>query len=236
MSVKKEKEITSTHTSARRIARWKHGKYPSKMYGARLNIEDARILDDYGKKHQLKRADLVRYVLHQFAIKQQMSYGVKDPVTKFQEQIISEQITPLKSRLDELTSILNALLKQTSDNHLQVLSSNTGNGLDGSDFSTINNELLTLLEAHFTEQRKMLKRILVATTLGLRLTVNYTVEPVLREVTSKNPGELLTHLQAAEKGREYWSESTRLIVRRTGKRILREYKYLPKEQLNEQQG
>ena len=229
MSTKKKKEIALAQTSARRSTRNKRNKYPSEMYGARLKLDDAKILDDYGKEHKLKRADVVRLALHQFALKRQMSYSAKDPVSRLQEQIIGEQIAPLKIRLDELAATLQSLTKHLSDNQQKGLSSNIGNNSGGSHSPTIDNESIIHFNQAFTEQRQMLERILVATTLALRLTVNYTIEPALRKVTSEKTGELTTHLQAADKGREYWSEATRQVVRRTGNRILQELNFLPKE-------
>jgi len=237
MSIKNENKNRVSQTSKRRSNRNKRCKYPSKVYGARLKSDDAKILDDYGIKHNLGRSDVVRYALHQFAIKQQMNFNPNDHLSKLQEQVISEKIEPVNSQLNEIATTLNILKKEIVDNQHQGLFSNTGNDFKESKSPAINAESIIRIEQLFAEQQKTLEQTLVAATLALRLIVNYSVEPALHKITTGTTGEkdreLITHLQAAEKGRTYWSEPTRQVVRRTGKRILFELNFITKEEFEE---
>lgn len=233
MSIKNENRVGVSQTFKRRVTRNKRSKYPSEVYGARLKLDDAKILNDYGIKHNLVRADVVRYALHQFAIKQQMSYNPNDPVRKLQEQIISEEIAHVKTRLDEISDALSKLTKHISDNPRQDLSSNIGSDSGGSPMPTISARSFAYFEQLFTEQQKTLEQTLVAATLALRLIVNYSVEPALSKLAVEEEGKLTRHFQAAEKGREHWSEATREVVKRTGKRILFELNFITKEEYEE---
>ena len=230
MSVKIEKEVVDIQTSARRTTRRKPSKYPSDVYGARLPLDDAKILDDYANKHNLERADVVRLGLHQFALRQQMRVRVEESQNQLQEPTLSEQIAPLKTKLDELEAALNNLTTYLSVNYQRSLSTSINSDFDIAQQRGFNNEFAPHFERVFTEQRQMLERILVTATLALRLYVSYSVEPTLSRLTSDKKGELAAYLLAADKGREYWSEATRQVVKRMGNRILLDLNFLQSEQ------
>lgn len=235
MSIDTEKKIVDTQSTTRRVKRCKPSNYPSEVYGARLKLDDAKILDDYAKKHNLERADVVRLGLHQFALHQQMLVRVEKTESELQEQSVSEQIAPLKAQLDELSEILNSFTAYICNNHQQNPSATIRDDFDIAKQHNSDNEFASYFEKVFTEQRQILEKILVTVTLAFRLYVDYTVEPALRTLTSSNTNELAAYLQAADKGREYWSEATRQVIRRTGNRVLLDLNFLPKESENEQQ-
>lgn len=219
----KENKITKRESNAdRKKVIHKRKQFTSKIYSARLPFEDARILNDYAKANNLDHSEVVRLGLHQFALRQQMKFRAKDPLREIQEQVVAEQIAPIKSRLDEMTAVLNELTNVLFELH-QSSKKSTSFSVEDSHNKFQEGDLFKLFEQQYAEQKKMLERILVATTLALRLNINYIVDPVLSKLEKS---EIENHLRAAERGRENWNANTREVVKRTGSRILVELNFL----------
>ena len=66
--LKEHRDSKSLHSR-----RHKRKNYTDEIYGARLQFEDARILDDYGKANRLDRSEVVRRGLHHFVLWQKDS-------------------------------------------------------------------------------------------------------------------------------------------------------------------
>ncbi|MCA1626979.1 MAG: hypothetical protein LC742_03340, partial [Acidobacteria bacterium] len=66
-------------------------------------------------------------------------------------------------------------------------------------------------------------------TLALRLVTIYTVDPHLRMIDLKEEAKAEPHLRAAEEGRDAWCALTREVVRRAGRRIVRELNLIPSD-------
>jgi len=69
------------------------------------------------------------------------------------------------------------------------------------------------------EQKQLLERVLLASTLAMRLFVNYLVEPDLRATDALNADEIKAHLLAADSGRDAWCDLTKQVIKRTGQRV-----------------
>ena len=69
------------------------------------------------------------------------------------------------------------------------------------------------------EQKQLLERVLLASTLAMRLFVNYSVEPDLRAADALNADEIKAHLLAADSGRDAWCDLTKQVIKRTGQRV-----------------
>lgn len=228
LSKKIEKETTDKQSSTRRNSRSKSGNFPSEVYGARLKLDDAKILDDYGKKHNLERSDVVRVGLHHFALHQQMLVRVADAESELQESKVSEEIASLKAQLDELSQAINNLTAHFSNNKLCSLSSHISDDSDVAKSRDFNNEFTSNVERVFTEQMQMLERILLTVTIAFRLYVNYMLEPVLRPIANKE-SELPAHLDAADKGRENWSQVMQTIFEHTRDRVILDMTLAPEQ-------
>lgn len=83
------------------------------------------------------------------------------------------------------------------------------------------------IPALLSEQAKILERALVASTLALRLVTIYTVDPHLRAIDLQEEARVEPHLRAAEEGRDAWCALTREVVKRAGRRVVRELNLLP---------
>jgi hypothetical protein len=192
----------------------KRKKYTSEIYGARLEFEDARILDDYGKVNKLDRSDVVRLGLHQFALRQQMRHHKKDPLRETLEQIVAEKIEPLNNHVEEVA----VALHEVAEAVIQIRQTQP----DGIEFAHTEGEFAS-------EQKQLIEQTLMAAMLALRLHVNYLVEPVLRGIEARSGSGAEVHLQAAIQGRDRWCETTREVITRTGNRILFELNMITKE-------
>ena len=69
------------------------------------------------------------------------------------------------------------------------------------------------------EQKQLLERVLLASTLAMRLFVNYSVEPDLRAADALNADQIKAHLLAADNGRDAWCDLTKQVIKRTGRRV-----------------
>lgn len=211
---------SKTESNGRRKAKpfhdgkYKRKNYTSEIYGARLEFEDARILDDYGKANKLDRSRVVRLGLHQFVLRQQLRHHKKDPLRETLEQIVAEKIEPLNNRVEEVVAVLHEVaeaviqIKQTSH--------------DGVEAVPPQGEVAK-------EQKQLIEKTLMAAMLALRLHINYVVEPILREIDARAGVGAEAHLQVAIQGRDRWCETTREVITRTGNRILFELNLITKE-------
>lgn len=85
------------------------------------------------------------------------------------------------------------------------------------------------ITALLSEQAKVLERALVASTLALRLVTIYTVDPNLRAIDAREDAKVEPHLRAADGGRDAWCALTREVVKRAGRRVVRELNLLPSD-------
>lgn len=224
MGNKSERVMTQMRPDSR-VTRNKKQRYSKEVFGARVPHEDARILDDYGKLHKLERSDVVRVAIHQFALRQQMSYHKKDPLRETMEQAVAAQIAPIHNRIEEMAAMFHHLAQAFVQTQ-QTLAVPSSAGA-----STAHEELgVAYQQTHdFKEQKQLLEKTLMAAMLALRLHVNYVVEPILREANESASGEAQAYLQGATQGRDMWSEITREVITRTGNRILFELNLITKE-------
>jgi len=81
------------------------------------------------------------------------------------------------------------------------------------------NNLASQINSPLHEQKQLLERVLLASTLAMRLFVNYSVEPDLRATDARNPDEIKAHLIAADNGRDAWCDLTKQVIKRTGRRV-----------------
>lgn len=209
-----------------RATRRRRKQFTDTTYGARLAHEDARIADDYARDHRLDRADVVRLAMHQFALRQQMRYKPKDPLREMQEQVFKEHFAPVISHLEAITATL-AELMQAFAGLCANATSPFGEFRDGDDLNTPDAGETTSRGAGLLEQKRLLESILMASTLSLRLHVNYLVEPQLRRLNDGDTAALKPHLRIAAQGKAGWCAPTREVVKRTGEQVLRELNLLP---------
>lgn len=80
-------------------------------------------------------------------------------------------------------------------------------------------DLASQINSPLREQQQLLERVLLASTLAMRLFVNYSVEPGLRAADARNANEIKTHLLAADSGRDAWCDLTKQVIKRTGQRV-----------------
>ncbi|MDQ3257724.1 MAG: hypothetical protein M3R15_28195 [Acidobacteriota bacterium] len=78
------------------------------------------------------------------------------------------------------------------------------------------NDLAGQTSSPLREQKQLLERVLLASTLAMRLFVNYSVEPDLRAADALNADEIKAHLLAADSGRNAWCDLTKQVIKRTG--------------------
>jgi hypothetical protein len=95
--------------SAAAVKRHRRRNFTAEVYGARLPYEDARVIDDYARANKLDRSEAVRRGLHQFVLRQKMLYTRKDPLRESLEQVVAEQIEPVRQRTEEMMALLNDL-------------------------------------------------------------------------------------------------------------------------------
>jgi hypothetical protein len=200
------------------------------MYGARLPYEDARVIDDYAKANKLDRAEAVRQALHLFALRQQMIRTKKDPLRESLEQVVAEQIAPVRRRAEEMMTLLNDIanfvVEQSQGGSPRPAAHNAGQSA-----STVNDgPLMSPVEQALAAQRGLVERTLMTVTLGLRLLVDYLIDPVLRDAERRADGELTKRLAAAIQGSKRWTRTTHKVVARTGKRLLFESKLMTEEE------
>jgi hypothetical protein len=212
------------------VRKRKRQNYTSDVYGARLSFEDARILDDYGKANGLDRSNVVRRALHQFALKQQMLYYKKDPLREMTEQVIAEKIDPLYERVEEMISTFRGLAnsiaqeKQTGPQGHQL--NNSRNESTAQHVS----EDKRLQDLASKEQKKILDKIILTTTLALWLQVKYVVDPILRDAEARPGQKHIDYLAAADQVGASWCQTTRKVFHRTGERALFDLKYITREE------
>lgn len=89
------------------------------------------------------------------------------------------------------------------------------------------NDLASQINSPLSEQKQLLERVLLASTLAMRLFVNYSVEPNLRAADVRNADEIKTHLLAADSGRDAWCDLTKQVIKRTGQRVRHDLNLLP---------
>ncbi len=77
------------------------------------------------------------------------------------------------------------------------------------------------------EQKQLLERVLLASTLTMRLFVTYSVEPDLCATDARNSDEIKDHLLAADSGRDAWCDLTKHVIKRTGQRIIHDLNMRP---------
>lgn len=210
--------------------RHKRRNFTAEVYGARLPFEDARIIDDYAKANNLDRSEVVRQGLHHFALRQQMRYHKKDPLRESLEQVVAEQIAPVRERTEEMAALLrdltNFIVEQGQN---QPARSTTG--ADGAASPTVDNSMVAAHTARILAEHKgLLEQTLMAVMLGLRLLVDYLIDPVLSASERRAGDEVEQHLQAAILGRERWCMATHKVFARTGKRILFESNLMTQEE------
>lgn len=209
-----------------RAVRRRRKQFTDTTYGARLPHEDARIADYYARDHRLDRADVVRLAMHQFALRQQMRYKPKDPLREMQEHVFKEHFAPVTSHLEAITATLAELMQAFSGLRANATSPldepRNGDDLNAQDAGEVTGSGTGLLE-----QKRLLESILVASTLALRLHVNYLVEPQLRHLDAGDAATLEPHLRLAAQGKTGWCAPTREVVKRTGEQVLRELNLLP---------
>ena len=75
------------------------------------------------------------------------------------------------------------------------------------------------INSPWREQKQLLERVLLASTLAMRLFVNYLVEPDLRATDVQNADEIKTYMLAADSGRDAWCDLTKQVIKRTGQRV-----------------
>jgi len=89
------------------------------------------------------------------------------------------------------------------------------------------NNLASQINSPLHEQKQLLERVLLASTLAMRLFVNYSVEPDLRATDVRNADEIKAHLLAADSGRDAWCDLTKQVIKRTGQRVRHDLKMRP---------
>ena len=206
--------------SSARKTRRRRRNFTEEMYGARLPHEDARVIDDYAKTNNLDRAEAVRHGLHQFALRQKMLHHKKDPLRESLEQVVAEQMEPVRRRTEEMMVVLNDLAGYVVEQGRSLARSPVGDGDRRTSSALDEAAAAPPLAQIFSEHKQLLEQTLMAVMLALRLHVNYLVEPVLSASEERAGGEAERHLRAAILGREEWCVTTRKVIARTGKRLL----------------
>ena len=212
------------------VTRHRRRNFTEEVYGARLPYDDARIIDDYAKANKLDRSEAVRQGLHQFALRQKMIRIKKDPLRESLEQVVAEQIAPLRERADEVMVLLSDLVNLVVERGQNPPDGHTKDGGGGASLPLDEVSVAPPYAHVLKEQKQLLERTLMAVMLALRLHVNYLIEPVLSASEARSSGEVERHLRAAIMGTDLWCETTRKVVTRTGKRILFESNLMTKEE------
>jgi hypothetical protein len=212
------------------VARHKRKNFTEEVYGARLPFEDARVIDDYAKANRLDRSEVVRLGMHQFALRQKMLHPRKDPMRESLEQVVAEQIGPVRQRTEEMMVMLNDLARYLVEQGRSLPFSPAGDGDRRASSSHDEDAVAPPLAQFFSEHKQLLEQTLMAVMLALRLHVNYFVEPVLSSSEARGGGEAGRPLRAAILGREAWCVTTRKVIARTGKRLLFESNLITPEE------
>jgi hypothetical protein len=206
--------------SPARVTRRRRRNFTVEMYGARLPHEDARVIDDYAEANKIDRAEAVRQGLHQFALRQKMIRTKKDPLRESLEQVVAEQIAPVRQRTEEVMAVLNDLAGFIVEYGRGLPVAPAGGGIRQASSPHNEGAATPPYTQLFSEHKQLLEQTLMAVMLALRLHVNYLVEPVLSASEEHSGGEAARHLRAAILGREEWCATTRKVIARTGKRLL----------------
>jgi hypothetical protein len=179
------------------VARHKRRNFTAEVYGARLEFEDARIIDDYAKANKRDRSEVVREGLHLFALRQQMLRTKKDPLRELLEQVVAEQITPFQQRTEEmmtlLNDIVNFIIEQSQSDAVHPAARNAGEVVPTQSQGRIKSPIEQALAA----QRGLIEQTLMTVTLGLRLLVDYLIDPMLRAGEARSDDEVAKRLEAA---------------------------------------
>lgn len=216
-------EVTKLTRESGRTPRKKRARkkqYTDEIYGARLKHEDARVVDDYARRKGLDRSDVVRLGMHQFALRQQMSYQHKSSLEEMQEQVFREHFAALGGQLDALRSTLQELPQTLVELHLRQ-------GFPTADGEAGGGELAEIIAREFPNQRRALEQALFASVLTLRLVTNYLVEPQLRRLDAPDGEDFEPHLRAAAKGKEAWGTVLGAVMKLTGERVMSELGFAP---------
>lgn len=217
-------------SSATVVTRHRRRNFTVEMYGARLPYEDARVIDDYAKANKIDRAEAVRHGLHLFALRQQMIRTKKDPLRESLEQVVAEQITPIRQRTEEMMTLLNDIANFVVEQSQSSAPRPAARDAGGAASTQSGGTPASLVEQVPAAQIELIKRTLVTAALVLRLLVDYLIDPVLRADETRAGGELAKRLDAAIQGSERWTRTTHKVVARTGKRMLFESKMMTKEE------
>lgn len=194
--------------------RHKPQHYSETVFGARVPLAEAVILEDYARAQRQTRSDVVRLALHEFTLRQQMLSGSKTNSAPLTAQTLAEQLRPLQMSLDEFAASFHALAPA-----LLAAQITTPQTTAPTPPETLRQPLAAL--------QQQMEQLLVTAMLTLRLQVNYTLAPVLDALPAHDKAALTRHLETAERGREVWSEATRAVYQRTGQRILQELANAP---------
>jgi AcrR family transcriptional regulator len=200
------------------------------MYGARLPHEDARVIDDYAEANKLDRAEAVRQALHLFALRQKMLRTKKDPLRESLEQVVAEQLGPVRQRTEEMMAMLNDLASFIVEQDRSLPGTFTEGGNRQTSSPHDEGSAAHPYTQFFSGQKQLLEQTLMLVMLALRLHVNYLIEPVLSVSEARSDDEAERHLRAAIVGPEEWCGTTRKVVARTGKRLLFESKLITPEE------
>ena len=212
------------------MTRRRRRNFTEEVYGARLPYDDARIIDDYANANKLDRSEAVRHGLHQFALRQKMIRTKKDPLRESLEQVVAEQIAPVKERTEEVMVLLSDLVNLVVERGQNPPDGHTKDGGGGASLPLHEGSVAPPYAHVLKEQKQLLERTLMAVTLALRLHVSYLIEPALSASEARSGVEVERHLRAAITGSGQWCETTRKVVTRTGKRILFESNLMTKEE------
>ncbi len=88
-------------------------------------------------------------------------------------------------------------------------------------------DVASQIDSPLREQKQLLERVLLASTLAMRLFVNYSVEPDLRATNAQDANETTARLLAADSGRDAWCDLTKQVIKRTGQRVRHDLKLQP---------
>ena len=125
-----------------------------------------------------------------------------------------------------LNDIANFVVEQSQSSSHRPAARNAGEAASTQNDGT----LMSPVEQALAAQRGLVERTLMTVTLGLRLLVDYLIDPVLRGSEARADGDLVKRLEAAIQGSKRWTRTTHKVVTRTGKRLLFESKLMTEEE------
>ena len=216
-------------TEAERPARRKRARkkrYSDEIYGARLAHEDARIVDEFARHKKMEKSDVVRLALHQFALRQGMQYKPKDAFDQLSERVYREHFALVHEQLQTITGTLaempGQLIAANSQAAFRTLSETDEKDSRGATGALNPADIAGHFEQLSREQRRTLEPVLLASTLTLRLLINYVVEPKLGALDLQNPQAVVPFARHAARGKEAWNLLTVALMKITGDQVMRE--------------